>query len=284
MSEIFVENIYYLGPDGSNAHNAMLKFLQVSNINVEHQLPQKSIKTVLLELEKDSSAICVLPIENSLEGIVRETIDNFLKLDDLNIQILGEITLPIKHMLLAKTKEKSKISKIYSHPQALAQCGKYLYSNFYNAELKEVSSTSYAAEKVSIEKEENVAAIANETCAKLFELEILENDINDEPDNKTRFYILGKKELLKVDSGKTALILSTKNHSGALCDVLKIFSKHGINLTYIDSRPSKKKMGEYLFFMELDGLKEEERIKVALDELQTYVDFIRVLGSFGIYE
>lgn len=283
MSNNYLENIYYLGPNGSNAHNAMLKFLELSKIYVENKTAKKSIKSALEVLENNTSSICVLPIENSIEGIVRETIGNFLNLNDEKIQIQGEITLPIKHMLLSSTQNKSTIRKIYSHPQALAQCSKYLYEKFPDAELKEVSSTSYAAQKVSQENDETIAAIANETCAELFNLNILETDINDEPDNKTRFYILGRNIENNENTGKTAIILSTKNHPGALCSVLQILSNHNINLTYLDSRPSKKKLGEYLFFMELDGLKKEKRVQEALDELMTHVDFIRILGSFKIY-
>jgi prephenate dehydratase len=186
-------------------------------------------------------------------------------------------------MLLSSSLDKTKIKKIISHPQALAQCSNFLYKNFPTAELKEVSSTSYAAEKVATLKDETLACIANETCADLFNLNVLNSDINDEKDNKTRFYILSRNNFEEKVAGKTAIILSTKNHSGALCDVLQIFAKHDINLTYIDSRPSKRKLGEYLFFMELDGLPTDYRIKIALNELMSYVDFIRILGAFKIY-
>ncbi len=277
-------NIYYLGPDGSNAHNAMLQVLKKCNIDEGEKIPQKTIKMTLEAIVNDENSLCVLPIENSIEGIVRETIDNLLKIKDEAIKIQGEICLPINHLLLSKSNDKSTITKIISHPQALAQCSKYLYKNFKDAELKEVSSTSYAAQKVAQENDVTIAAIANETCANLFGLNILSQNINDECDNKTRFYILGRNALIKSnDKGKTAIILSTKNKSGALCDVLKIYAKYGLNLTYIDSRPSKRKLGEYLFFMEVDGFEIDAKIKQALEELNSYVDFIKVLGSFCIY-
>lgn len=283
MCEKLIEKIYYLGPDGSNTHNAMLKFLELSSMKVNNKIAQKSIKSALESLEKDSNSICILPIENSIEGIVRETIGNFLDIKDDKIQIQGEITLPIKHMLLSTSKDKATIKKIYSHPQALAQCSKFLYQNFPDSELKEVSSTSYAAQKVSTEKDNSIAAIANETCAQLFDLNILSNDINDEKDNKTRFYILGRDDCCNENTGKTSIILSTKNYPGALCDVLLIFSKHGLNLTYIDSRPSKRKLGEYLFFVEIDGLKTDKNVKKAIDEIMNFVDFFKILGSFKVY-
>ena len=284
MTEVKVENLYYLGPDGSNAQSAMLKAVDLCKINAENKIPKKTIKTVLNSLEHDISSFCVLPIENSIEGIVRETIDNLLKISDSTIRIQGEISLPIRHVLLSKSNDKSKIKKIISHPQALAQCSKYLYKNFPDIEIGDVSSTSYAAQKAAISEDGFLAAIANSACADLFGLNIIDNDLNDEKDNQTRFYILGRQSLNEKPNGKTSIILSTKNHSGALCDVLKIFAKHNINLTYIDSRPSRKKLGEYLFFMEFDGLEDEPKNKTALEELKKYVDFIKILGSFGVYE
>ena len=283
MTDIFYENIYYLGPDGSNAQNAMFKFLEICNIKVKNKIPQKTIKSSLDNLINDNNSVCILPIENSIEGIVRETIDNLLKIKDNRIKIQGELSIPIKHLLLSKSNDINTINKIISHPQAIAQCSNYLYENFKNAEIKDVSSTSYAAQKVSIENDITLAAIANETSAKIFNLNILSSDINDEKDNQTRFYILGRQELNKTSKGKTSIIFSTKNESGALCEVLKIFSKHNINLTYIDSRPSKKKLGEYLFFIEMDGFDIDEKINIALNEIKTYVDFMKVLGSFSIY-
>lgn len=278
-------NIYYLGPDGSNTHNAMLNVLEKCKIEVENKMPQKTIKMALESLQQDNDGICVLPIENSIEGIVRETIDNLLKNKDESIKIQAQVCLPIKHLLLAKTNDKSQIKKIISHPQAFAQCSKYLEENFKDAELKDTSSTSYAAEKVSQLDDLSIAAIANETCASIFDLKILSRDLNDENDNKTRFYVLSRKSFENVNKiGKTAIILSTKNQSGALCSVLQIFSKHFINLTYIDSRPSKRKLGEYLFFMEIDGFENDEKVKLSLSELMQYVDFIKILGSFCIYE
>lgn len=284
MDNIDLENIYYLGPEGSNVNNAMLKFIDLYNIKSKNIVPTKSIKTVLENHIADKNSICVLPIENSIEGIVRETIDNLLNAKDNQIKIQAELTLPINHTLLGYGNDKSKIKKIISHPQALAQCSKYLYKNFPNAELKEFSSTSYSAQKVSIEKDETLAAIATETCAKIFNLNILDTNLNDEKDNKTRFYLLSRKPFKKAENPKTAIVMSIKNKTGALFGALKIFHENNINLTYIDSRPSKKKLGEYLFFIEFDGAQEDENIQKALQELELYVEFYRILGSFEVFD
>ncbi len=280
MTAISLDNIYYLGPDGSNAHYAAMEFLKSGQVTVKNRLPQKSIRTALEKLSSDLSSICVLPIENSIEGIVRETIDNMQRLENENIFIQGEITIPIRHSLLACTKDKKNIKKIISHPQALAQCGNFLHKNFPEAELKEVSSTSYAAEKTAAENVRETAAIANSVCAKIFNLNILEDNINDEIDNKTRFYILGREKLINNTKGKTAILLSTKNKPGALCNVLQVFSDNNINITYIDSRPAKKHLGEYLFFMELECLSDDYRIKHAMKDLLENVEFFKNMGSF----
>lgn len=283
MSDYSFENIYYLGPDGSNAQNAMFKFLDICKIKVKNKIPQKTIKSSLESLVKDSDSLCVLPIENSIEGSVRETIDNISKINNNKIKIQGEISIPIKHLLLSKSDNVKSIKKIMSHPQALAQCSNYLYNNFKEAELVEVSSTSHAAQKVSASNDMTIAAIANETSANLFNLNILSDDINDEKDNKTRFYILSGKEFDKIKKGKTSLLLSTPDEPGALCKVLQIINKYNINMTYIDSRPSKKKLGEYVFFIEIDGYDNEEKIKQALKEIKSFVNFIKILGSYQVF-
>ena len=283
MSELNFNNIYYLGPNGSNSHNAMLKILKDANINVENQVPLKSIKTVFEALLNDEKSICVLPIENSIEGIVRETIDNLAHTNNIDIKIQGEITLPINHLLLSKSSDKSKIKVIMSHPQALSQCSSYLHKEFPNAELKETTSTSLACEQICDLNDETFGAIANETCATLFDLNVLSSDINDEKDNKTRFYLLSRKSLGNKDNVKTAMIVSTKNEPGALCNVLKVIENNNINLSYIDSRPSKKALGEYVFFMELEKNEDSDEVQKALKELPPFVNYTKILGNYKKY-
>lgn len=283
MSELNFANIYYLGPNGSNSHNAMLNILKNEKINVENQVPLKSIKMVFESLLNDENSICVLPIENSIEGIVRETIDNLAHIENSDIKIQGEITLPIKHLLLSKGSDKSKIKVIMSHPQALSQCSSYLHKEFFSAELKETTSTSFACEEISKLNDETIAAIANETCASLFNLNILSSDINDEKDNKTRFYLLSRKTFDNQNNVKTAMIVSTKNEPGALCNVLKVIENNKINLSYIDSRPSKKALGEYIFFMELEKNEQSDEVQNALKELPPYVNYTKILGSYKKY-
>lgn len=279
-----VQNLYYLGPDGSNSHSAVIKFLNLNLVKAENKIPQKSIKSAIYALEQDKNAIAVLPIENSIEGLVRETIDNMLKIKDTEIKIQGETFITVQHMLLSKTSDTAKIKKIYSHPQAFAQCSSYLYDNFRTAELKEVSSTSYAAQKAAEENDETIAAIANRTCADIFGLNIAASDINDEKDNRTRFYVFGREPLKSNGLNKTSIIVSPSvNKAGVLYNILGVLFKYGINLSYIDSRPSKKHLGEYLFFMEFDGAKSRQNIKEAMEELKQLTDFFKLLGSFSVY-
>lgn len=283
MNDILFENIYYLGPDGSNVQSAMYKFFELCNIKANNQIPQKTIKSAIESLIKDNNSAAILPIENSIEGIVRETIDNILKIKDEKIKIRGELSIPIKHLLLSKSQDIKSIKTIISHPQALAQCSEYLHKNFKDTEIKDVSSTSYAAQKVSLSEDKTIAAIANETCAKIFNLNILSDDINDEKDNKTRFYILSRTQIPPSKKGKTSIIFATKNKPGALCEVLEIIHKHDINLTYIDSRPSRKKLGEYIFLIDMEGYYKENKIETAINELNDYTEFLKILGSYSVY-
>ncbi len=282
MPKILAENIYYLGPDGSNTYNAVKKYIQSADVQIKNYCPQPSIKKAFECIKNDPKAICILPIENSILGMVRETIDNFINLENQTIKIQAELSIPIRHNLLSKSNNISTIKTIMSHRQALSQCANYLYKNFENIEQKEVSSTSYAAQKAAM-SDETVGAIANEICAELFDLNILARDINDEKDNTTRFYVISAIEFEKAGKGKTAILLSVKNKPGALFDVLSIFKKNDINMCYIDSRPSKTCLWEYMFLVELEGYETEPKIKSALEELKQTVTYLRLLGSFRLY-
>lgn len=282
MSDVFVKNIYYLGPEGSNSYIAAFRAASLCKINTENFIPCQSIRHALENVEQDNNSFAVLPCENSIEGIVRETVDNMLNFSKDGVNIKGEIVLPVEHCLLSHESDRTKINLIISHPQALAQCREYLYKNFPDVMQQSVSSTSYAAQKAARDGN-GIAAIANEACSQIYNLNIIDKSINDEKGNKTRFFIIGREKPEKGLTGKTALMISTKNKPGALCNVLKVFEKYNINLTCIDSRPSKKKLGEYLFFVELDELENEADFASAMSELKLYTDFVRILGSYYSY-
>ena len=279
MKDLNADNIYYLGPQGSYTHKALSLFVQEFNIKSEEYTPLRTIKSVLKKVDADRSSLGVFPIENSIEGIVRESIDNLIRVEDSDLKIIGEIVLPIDHCLLSKAKDKSLVKTVISHPQALAQCANYLENNFDEIAILEETSTSAAAKRV-IQLDETYAAIANETAADFFKLNIIDTSINDEKDNRTRFVLIGRKCFEPTGSDKTSIAFSTKNISGALHKVLGVFDKYKLNLLYIDSRPSKKNLGEYMFFIDFEGHIEDVEVQKAIIELEDLVTFYRFNGSY----
>lgn len=179
MNIFEAEKLYFLGPEGTYAQEAMKQFVTTKNIKAEKQIPLTPITAILRAIDKDKNAIAVLPIENSIEGIVRETIDNLVKLNDRKIKIAAETVIPISHCLLSESKETCEIKYLLSHPQALGQCSEYIYEHLKNIEVIETHSTSEAA-KLAKEKGKGYAAIAGRTAAEIFNLNILAEQINDE--------------------------------------------------------------------------------------------------------
>ncbi len=283
MQDLKVNKIYYLGPDGSYTHKALEEFKADYKIEYVSQEALKSIKSIINLVDDDKSSLGVIPIENSIEGIVREAIDNLIRVKDSDIKIIAEVVLPVNHCLLSKAKDKSAITTVISHPQALAQCSNYLDRNFSNLHILEERSTSAAAKRIA-EKDETYAAIANEMAADFFALNILDTSINDEKDNKTRFILIGRFETAQSPDSKTSIAFSTKNTAGALFKVLEIFNKYQINLLYIDSRPSKKTLGEYTFFIDFEGHIKDETIQKAISEIIPLTGFYRCNGSFSVYK
>ncbi|MFA5125819.1 MAG: prephenate dehydratase [archaeon] len=263
-------NISFLGPETTFTHIAAISHFGEKNSFA----PKKSIAEVFESVEKNETDFGVVPVENSTEGSVAHTLDSFF---ESKLKITAEIVIPINQCLIGNTK-KSKISKIFSHSQAIGQCRKYIAKNFPDAEILECASTASAA--MLALKEKNSAAIASILAAKKFGLKVIEEKINDEYNNQTRFFVIGKKESKAGNKNKTTILFSTKNVPGALYKVLGIFSKYNINMTKIESRPSKKKTWEVVFFIDFEGHKEDEKIKKALLELHEYCDFLNVLGSY----
>lgn len=283
MPDLNIDKIYYLGPNGSYTHKALEIFVSDFSIKYESQQALRTIKSILKAVDKNEFSYGVLPIENSIEGIVRESIDNLIRVGDIKLKIIAEVVLPVDHCLLSKSSDKSTIKTVISHPQALAQCSNYLDENFHNINILEETSTSAAAKRVS-DLDETYGAISNEMAAKFFDLNILDKSINDEKDNKTRFLLIGRYEFKPTGSDKTSIAFSTKNTAGALFKVLNIFNKHQINLLYIDSRPSKKNLGEYNFFIDFEGHILDEKVRTALEEVRPLTSFYRLNGSFPIYK
>ena len=274
-----VQSIAYLGPGGSYTEIAKDLFCQRYELEA-CQCPIKTIKQVLEYIDETPGSIGILPIENSIEGAVRETIDNLIRTKNENVRILSEMVMPIQHCLLSRTTEFSSISGIISHPQALAQCQNFIHNEMpRNIEIIEVASTAEAAKNLQ-NYNLTYAAIGSEKTAELYYLNILKCNINDDKDNRTRFALIGDFDTPKTESDNTTLAFSTQNKPGALLEILQIFHDYKINLSYIDSRPSKTQFGEYTFFVDFDGHVSDEKISEVLKEIKSKTKYYRLVGSY----
>ncbi len=275
-----IKELLFLGPVGTYSEIAKNQFLTMLAQKKLEQLPFATVKKIIEYVDKNPHTAGIIPIENSIEGMVRETLDNLLNLKDHNVQICAETVIPIHHCLVSKAKDIKKIKKIISHPQALAQCQNFISKHFDSTvEQIEKASTSKAAQEL-VNLDESYAAIANKRTAELFKLNVLAKNINDEPDNKTRFVMLSRCSTTATDSDKTSIAFATKNQPGALVKVLNVFDALNINLSYIDSRPSKKNLGEYVFFVDFEGHITDEPSQKVLDLIRLNTNYIKILGSY----
>lgn len=260
----------YLGPIGSYSYEASNKYMNKNDELIQYD----TILKVVEALENNEIQECIVPLENAIHGSVLDTMDSILEYKD--IFIIDEIILDINHILMAKTKD-TKVAKIYSHPQALAQCKTFLNENYYNVEKVPVSSTSYAASLAS--KESDTACICNYTCKDLYNLEVISDKIQDIEKNQTKFIVLSKVKNTRK-TNKTSVVFSTKDEPGALYKILGLFSMAEINLTKIESRPAKTKLGEYMFFVDIQGDEKDENIEVAFRKIESFCEEFRVIGSY----
>lgn len=262
--------IAFLGPWATFTHQAAIKKFGSSDFFVPCATPVE----VLKEVENGRTDFGVVPIENSNEGSVNAALDMLV---DTELLICGEISLKIEQCFLVKD-PKAKITKIYSHPHALAQCGAWLSKNYPAAQLIATASTAEAAKNAANEK--GSAAIASEAASKIYKLYIVQKGIQDSKQNYTRFLIIGKINAKPTGQDKTSIVFMGKDRVGMLYHLLGIFNKHKINLTRIESRPTKKKAWEYVFFADLEGHCSDAKIVKALDELKRNCVFVKVLGSY----
>lgn len=261
----------YLGPEGTFTHLACARRFGVSTQFV----PVGTIGDVFAEVEKGNVDYGVVPIENSSEGVVSHTLDMFV---ESNLKICGEILLEVSHSLLSRSGDLRKVKKIYSHPHAFAQSRKWLEANLPRVPCFEASSTAAAAKLAT--KDGTAAAIASELAANLYKLKVISRKIEDTPCNFTRFLIIGQKPTAPTSRDKTSLMFSIKDRVGALYRILEPFAKYQINLTKIESRPSKTKAWEYIFYLDIEGHMADEPVKAALALLREECLFLKVLGSY----
>jgi prephenate dehydratase len=278
--------IAHLGPPGTYAEQAAFFYLNwlqnYEGITAQQSFelcPYPTIAQSLQAVIKRSAEIAVVPVENSIEGSVNMTLDSLWQLDNLKIQLA--LVLPIQHTLVSRSTSLDNIKTVYSHPQALAQCQGWLSQFLPNVNLIASNSTTEALQR--LEAELTTAAISSSRAAQLYNLPILAQGINDYPENCTRFWVVSTEENNTIDCTHTSLAFSVPaNVPGALVKALEVFASLGINLSRIESRPTKRSLGEYLFYLDIEADVNAVMMKSALGELQNYTEILKIFGSYRV--
>ncbi|AFY67308.1 prephenate dehydratase [Geitlerinema sp. PCC 7407] len=274
-------SIAHLGPTGTYTETAALllaNWLNKKQETLPLLCPYPSIAQTLQAVAQGKANLAVVPVENSIEGSVTMTLDTLWQLDNLRIQ--QAIDLPIVHAFLSHSKTLSTIQTVYSHPQALAQCQGWLEKHLPQVQLIPTRSTTEALQ--SLGDDETVGAISSQRAAELYNLPVIACPINDYPDNCTRFWILGLNE--SPGGSHTSLAFSVRaNIPGALVQPLQIFADRDINLSRIESRPTKRSLGDYLFFMDLEGDANHETLQTALQLLKAHTETLKIFGSYAVF-
>lgn len=265
--------IGFLGPEGTFSQQAVLKHFGHS----VRGLPLASIDEVFQEVAGGAADFGVVPIENSGEGTVDSTLDQFV---DSDLKICGEIELRVHQYLLSRNGRLDAIERVYSHPQSLGQCRAWLRGHLPAAERIPVSSNAEAARRAR--NSDDAAAIAGETAAHVYGLKVVEGPIEDRPDNTTRFLVIGRELFTASGHDKTSLLLAVRDRPGALYELLTPFAERGISMTKIESRPSRTGKWEYVFFVEVAGHVEDAPLQAALQAAGSAAAAIKVLGSYPV--
>lgn len=264
--------IAFLGPEGTFTHQAMKHQFGLS----AHGIPAPTIAAVFDEVEKGRAEFGVVPIENSTEGVVSHTLDTIL---DSDLKISAEIILDVDHCLLGRPGlDLRTVARVYSHPQGLGQCRGWLETHLPVATAIEAASTAEAAR---LAREDAAgAAIASELAADLFDLVVLKESIQDLKANATRFLVIGREQAEPTGKDRTSLMVITKDGPGVLHHLLGPFADAALNLTKIESRPSRRKVWENVFFLDVDGHQTQEPLAGALQAMSTHCELVKVLGSY----
>jgi len=263
--------VAFLGPFGSFTGSAAVKHFG----HAARLLPQTSIDDVFREVEAGHAHYAVAPIENSTEGAVGRTLDLLL---GTQLKICGEVVLRIHQNLMTRVASLGEVKTVYSHAQSLAQCHEWLNRALPGVPRISVGSNSQAAQMAAADP--TAAAIAGETAAQLYDVPILVPNIEDEPNNTTRFVVLGSQEAGASGRDKTSLIMSATNQTGTLSTLLAPFSDAGVSLTRLESRPARHTLWEYVFFVDIEGHRDDAPVRAALDELARRAAYLKVLGSY----
>ena len=265
--------VAYLGPRGTFSERATLKHFGLA----ADAVPAVSIDEVFREVESGAADFGVVPVENSTEGAVGRSLD---LMPQTPMKVCGEVVVRIHHHLMAKdpAAKAGEIRRVFSHGQSLAQCHEWLNSHMPDAERVAVASNAEAARRAA--EEAGSAAVAGEMAAGLYGLASLAANIEDEPNNTTRFLILGNYQPQPSGRDKTSLILSARNRAGAVYEMLTPFATRGVSMTKFESRPSKVALWEYLFFVDIEGHRDDPNVAAALEDVGRIAGFIKVLGSY----
>lgn len=269
-------SIAFLGPLGTYSEEAALKQFGLGRTAVVCG----SIDEVFRTVEANRADYGIVPVENSTEGAIGLTLDLLLASP---LQICGEITLPIHHCLLSKQTDIAKITHVFSHGQSLSQCHEWLNKTLPHAAREAVTSNAYAAQMMHdlVSTDDTfAAAIASKRAAELFDLNVLAENIEDDPKNTTRFLVLGNHDVAASGQDKTSLVMTSQNKPGAMVYLLEPLSRHGVSMTKLESRPSKQGLWDYVFFVDIEGHQTDGKVKSALAECAQRASLLKVLGSY----
>ncbi|MEK7703080.1 MAG: prephenate dehydratase [Nitrospirota bacterium] len=265
--------VAFLGPEATFTHQACLQQFGKSVTAIS----APNIKAVFDLVEQGKTDFGIVPVENAIEGMVGCTLDLFV---DSPLLIYAEVLHEVSHCVLSKTGQREMIRQIYSHPQAIAQCRRFLDAHFPSIPIVEMASTALAAQRAA--SDDTAGVIASELAAEVYGLSVIERKIEDYPNNITRFLVISQRASEKTKHNKTSLILSIKDTPGALYEILKPFANAGINLMKIESRPSKKIHWEYLFYLDMEGHQDDAPCRDVIAQIKTEAVFVKGLGSYPI--
>jgi len=263
--------VAYLGPPATFTHQAAVRRFGSS----ASLLPVRNIADIFDEVEHERADYGVVPVENSTEGTVNVTLDRLI---DTDVLITGEVTLDIAQHLLSRASDLAEIKTVCSHPQALAQCRQWLGAHLPDVTVEDMPSTTAAAARAK--DDPAVAAIAAEMAARWYDVPILRRRIEDNPSNSTRFLVIGRRAAPATGRDKTSILFSMKNEPGVLVSILEPFAARRLNLTKIESRPTKRRPWEYVNFVDFEGHRETEVVRDVLTEIKERCELLKVLGSY----
>jgi chorismate mutase / prephenate dehydratase len=263
--------VAYLGPEATFTHEAALRAFGTS-VELE---PQATVAEVFTWVERGEAEHGIVPVENSMEGAVTHTLDELM---NSPLKICGEVYLPVSQNLISKASSLEDVRVVCSHPMALSQAAAWLRHELPGARLEEVESTGEAARRAA--RERRVAAVGSVLAAEAHGLNVLARNIQDARTNATRFIVLGRAWAERTGEDKSSVVFSVKDRPGVLRDALSAFAEEGINLTRIESRPSRKRAWTYVFFADLEGHPEEERVKRALKALDEHCPYVALIGAY----